>query len=242
MKYLFGKAKPETEPCAHCEAGPISLFCSDCKFSFCEACASRSHFSMLLKSHNLVSVSQKSSVSSSRFSQPVSRKRLSRESYRNLYSVNVSPHQPIQKPKTFNTHRSGSGMIFSDDNRRTMNICCSEFEQCNFAVINFNPEEFQIALQRTHVDDHFLSEFIGFWESHRIKIANHRGGICYGTSDRQEFLLPPMKTGDILYVNIEGGRACFKLNDYSDTKTIPSGTVFGIWTRKGSEYSIVDYK
>ncbi|KAL0219610.1 hypothetical protein P9112_005263 [Eukaryota sp. TZLM1-RC] len=145
----------------------------------------------------------------------------------------------------FNTNQSGSGMVFSEGNRRVLNDCCGGFKHCNFAAIDFNPKTFKIAIKRTgKVDD---NEFIGFWTMDDIRKGNTSGGTRYptcgfGFRSTSHFALPQMNQGDILYVNIENNQATFSLNGSSDTKPIPSGTVFGIWTRlKGSEYSIVDY-
>ncbi|KAL0219569.1 hypothetical protein P9112_005222 [Eukaryota sp. TZLM1-RC] len=144
----------------------------------------------------------------------------------------------------FNTNQSGSRMVFSEGNRRVLNDCCSNWKHCNFAAMDFNPNKFKIAIQRTRkVGD---NELIGFWTMDGIRkgtVEVLSGGTCYGTGgDRGNFSLPLMHQGDILYVNIENNQATFSLNGSSDTKPIPAGTVFGLLVRhKGSEYSIVDY-
>ncbi|KAL0219459.1 hypothetical protein P9112_005112 [Eukaryota sp. TZLM1-RC] len=146
------------------------------------------------------------------------------------------------KFKFFNTNQSGSGMVFSEGNRRVLNDCCDSSKPCNFAVIDFNPNKFKIAIQRRVASD---NEFIGFWTMDDIRKGNYGGGTKYCTGGSRGcgyFALPQMNQGDILYVNIENNQATFSLNGSSVTKPIPSGTVFGIWAYwKGSEYSIVDY-
>ncbi|KAL0219539.1 hypothetical protein P9112_005192 [Eukaryota sp. TZLM1-RC] len=149
-----------------------------------------------------------------------------------------------REPKVrFNTNQSGSGMVFSEGNRRVLNNCCNGWKHCNFAAIDFNPKKFKIAIQRRKVND---TELIGFWTMDNIRKGKSVSGAMYVTDgwvgSGGYFSLPKMNQGDILYVNIENNEATFSLNGRSDTKPIPSGTVFGIWAyHKGSEYSIVDY-
>ncbi|KAL0219608.1 hypothetical protein P9112_005261 [Eukaryota sp. TZLM1-RC] len=144
----------------------------------------------------------------------------------------------------FNTNQSGSGMVFSEGNRRVLNNFCDGYKHCNFAAIDFNPTKFKIAIKRTRkVTD---TERIGFWTMDDIRQGRPNSGTYYRTNgwvgSDGDFALPRMNQGDILYVNIENNQATFSLNGRSDTKPIPSGTVFGIWiVYKGSEYSIVDY-
>ncbi|KAL0219514.1 hypothetical protein P9112_005167 [Eukaryota sp. TZLM1-RC] len=140
----------------------------------------------------------------------------------------------------FNANQSGSGMLFSEGNRRVLNDCCDGYKHCNFAAIDFNPKKFKIAIKRTRMVNDYDS--IGFWTMDNIRSG--KWGVCtrYDTNGWGPLPQTTMNQGDILYVNIENNQATFSLNGSSDTKPIPSGTVFGIWAYfKGSEYSIVDY-
>ncbi|KAL0205388.1 hypothetical protein P9112_000695 [Eukaryota sp. TZLM1-RC] len=130
-------------------------------------------------------------------------------------------------------------MVFSEGNRRVLNDCCDGFKHCNFATIDFNPIKFKIAIKR--IRKVFDWDRIGFWTMDNIQKNSQGNCTKYLTDDGGHFALPRMNQGDILYVNIENNQATFSLNGSSDTKPIPSDTVFGIWTKyKGSEYSIVD--
>ncbi|KAL0208052.1 hypothetical protein P9112_010639 [Eukaryota sp. TZLM1-RC] len=139
----------------------------------------------------------------------------------------------------FNTKQSGSGMAFSEGNRMVLNNCCNSWAHCNFAAIDFNPKNFKIAIKRTRLCYDWDS--IGFWTMDGI-MNGYQNSDWYDTNGGGSFLTTQMNQEDILYVNIDNNQVTFSLNGSSDTKHIPSGTVFGIWTRyKGNEYSIVDY-
>ncbi|KAL0213896.1 hypothetical protein P9112_006080 [Eukaryota sp. TZLM1-RC] len=143
----------------------------------------------------------------------------------------------------FNTNQSGSRMVFSEGNRRVLNDCCDGSKPCNFAVIDFNPKMFKIAIKCTYRSRGY--EAIGFWTMDNIRNGDLYPGTRYetdGDTRDNNFSLPKMNQGDIIYINIENNQATFSLNGRSDTKPIPSGTVFGIWVRhKNDEYSIVHY-
>ncbi|KAL0227281.1 hypothetical protein P9112_014605 [Eukaryota sp. TZLM1-RC] len=155
----------------------------------------------------------------------------------------------------FNTNQSGSGMVFLEGNRRVLNDCCDDWKHCNFAAINYFSGDFKVAIKKIKDGDR---ELIGFWTMDDIRNNRPSNGVRYptdgcsgngvsfshffGIAKYTLLCLPQMNQGDILYITIRNNRATFSLRGSSDSKHIPFGSVFGIWTRyKGSEYQIVDY-